>query len=129
MNEYRCYATKEFYSKHNVTFLQWKALTAAQVQSVRNGLLVLVVQPLATSLRPLNEFLRTYNISGINLILDEADTLWTHKAGAGVRGSVSQREECLYSLMGPFANKGGDEIPLFNSRLRTVIAVSKRSEL
>ena len=79
--------------------LQWQ-LSDEDVQMVRMGMLILVLQPLATSLR-------------------------THRAGAGLQtASHSERERCLYSLMGPFAEKSQDEIPLFNSRLRTIIAVS-----
>lgn len=95
------------------------------VKNFRSGLLVIVMQPLASSLGRLNDFLERYDIFGVNLILDEADTLWTHKAGVGVQPSYSERERCLYSLMGPFAKKGHDEIPLLNSRLRTIIAVSR----
>lgn len=104
--------------------MQWAIKRREDIAMIRSGLRVLVIQPQAATLRRLNSLLEEHNIVGVNLFMDEADTLWSNLAGPGIANpNLNERERSLYRLMGPIASEGERHIPLLNSRIRTLVAV------
>lgn len=92
---------------------------------IRSGMKVLVMQPQAAALRRLNDLLQAHDIKGVNLFLDEADTLWSNRGGVDIANpSFNERERSLYRLMGPIARRGSQQVPLLHSRIRTIVAVA-----
>ena len=111
---------------HSIIHVQWR-LRREDVELIMSGGKVLVIQPQAASLRRLNQMFEKHDIVGVNLFMDEADTLWSNRAGKGVaNASLNERERSLYRLMGPIASEGKQHIPLLKSRIRTIVAVSRR---
>ena len=104
--------------------VQW-SFGCEDVNMIRSGMKVLVMQPQAAALRRLNDLLQAHDIKGVNLFLDEADTLWSNRAGVDIANpSFNERERSLYKLMGPIASRGSHQVPLLQSRIRTIVAVA-----
>ena len=101
-------------------------MSREDISLIVSGGKVLVIQPQAAALRRLNDLLQEHDIVGVNLFMDEADTMCSNRAGPKIANpGLNERERFLYKLMGPLANHGGKQhIPLLNSRIRTIVAVS-----
>ncbi|CAK0778104.1 hypothetical protein CVIRNUC_004565 [Coccomyxa viridis] len=92
----------------------WK-FTRIDKGAIKKGCIVPVLQASKAVLRNLNEFSAEVDLSGINLIIDEADNVWSTFVDTNTFMPL-QREGELYDLLG--------QHPLQNSRVRTISLVS-----
>jgi hypothetical protein len=88
----------------------WSALAASSdMERFRNGRHVPVLIATGASLRHLNDFLDANGVSDVNLILDEADAMWSNavewvgtdavRTWRDLESSVTEREAQLYRLL------------------------------
>ncbi|KAK9835297.1 hypothetical protein WJX84_011834 [Apatococcus fuscideae] len=106
----------------------WDTIRNACCRSnFRSGKLLVVISAHKADLEHLNDFLEDFNMTGLTVIADESDNIWSTEVIPGVsfRANCCQREKQMYRLLSSATDPAGRLNPLASgSRVRSLIQVS-----